>query len=138
VSRPNANPRQFRNSVIRAPFFAYRKLISPFLHAVSGSAGACRFQPTCSEYAAIAVEQHGFVRGTLLAFRRLAKCHPFHRGGFDPVPGVWRPSTADSPAAAPEQSFAPPVTIEKTGSSPASSVRSQPLAASLPYDRRQE
>jgi len=46
---------------------------------------ACRFYPTCSEYMAQAVEKHGAWRGVWLGTKRLAKCHPFHAGGFDPV-----------------------------------------------------
>lgn len=58
----------------------YKVTISPLLPP------ACRFQPTCSEYAAEAVEVHGVARGVWLAVKRLARCHPFCRGGFDPVP----------------------------------------------------
>jgi putative membrane protein insertion efficiency factor len=47
---------------------------------------ACRFYPTCSEYASQSIDRHGILRGTALALCRLAKCHPFHPGGFDPVP----------------------------------------------------
>ena len=47
---------------------------------------ACRFEPTCSAYAAEAVELHGIWRGGFLAVRRLLRCHPFARSGFDPVP----------------------------------------------------
>ena len=46
----------------------------------------CRFQPSCSTYALDALEQHGALRGTWLTLRRLGRCHPFHAGGFDPVP----------------------------------------------------
>ena len=59
---------------------AYRYLLSPWW----GS--QCRFAPTCSEYAMGAIEEHGALRGSWLALRRLTKCHPWHRGGFDPVP----------------------------------------------------
>lgn len=47
---------------------------------------ACRFTPTCSEYAAQALEKYGALRGTGLALARLSRCHPFHRGGDDPLP----------------------------------------------------
>ena len=57
----------------------YRRLISPLLPP------ACRFHPTCSRYAIESFEKHGVGRGTLLTLRRLAKCHPFHPGGYDPV-----------------------------------------------------
>jgi putative membrane protein insertion efficiency factor len=65
---------------------AYRRWISPLLHSVSGVSGACRFQPTCSEYAMVAVARHGVLYGSALAFWRLLRCNPFGRGGFDPVP----------------------------------------------------
>lgn len=59
----------------------YRRAISPLLPP------ACRFQPTCSRYAIEAIETHGAIRGSWLATKRVAKCHPFHPGGYDPVPG---------------------------------------------------
>lgn len=59
---------------------AYKRLISPVLPP------ACRFVPTCSEYAAAAIEKHGPVRGVFLAVRRIVRCAPWHPGGFDPVP----------------------------------------------------
>jgi hypothetical protein len=48
--------------------------------------GACRFEPSCSRYADEAIRKHGAIRGTRLALGRLLRCHPLHRGGFDPVP----------------------------------------------------
>ncbi len=47
---------------------------------------SCRFQPTCSRYAFEAIERHGLVRGSWLATKRLARCNPFSKGGYDPVP----------------------------------------------------
>jgi putative membrane protein insertion efficiency factor len=58
----------------------YKRFISPLLPP------ACRFAPTCSEYAMQAIAKHGALRGGILAAKRLAKCHPLHPGGFDPVP----------------------------------------------------
>ncbi|MBI2461641.1 MAG: membrane protein insertion efficiency factor YidD [Candidatus Rokubacteria bacterium] len=57
---------------------AYQLLVSPWLPP------ACRFYPSCSEYARIALLRRGLLRGGLMALRRLALCHPFHPGGFDP------------------------------------------------------
>ena len=48
--------------------------------------GACRFQPTCSHYGYDAIERHGVIKGYTLTIWRLARCHPFTRGGYDPVP----------------------------------------------------
>lgn len=46
----------------------------------------CRFTPTCSEYALEALQRYGAIKGSYLSVRRILKCHPFHKGGFDPVP----------------------------------------------------
>ncbi|MGA8055870.1 MAG: membrane protein insertion efficiency factor YidD [Burkholderiales bacterium] len=59
---------------------AYRYAISPLLGP------RCRFEPSCSSYAIEALERHGVARGTWLAVRRVSRCHPWHRGGYDPVP----------------------------------------------------
>jgi len=59
---------------------AYRLIISPLF------APTCRFQPTCSQYAIEAIERFGPWHGSWLALRRIFRCHPFHPGGYDPVP----------------------------------------------------
>jgi uncharacterized protein len=59
---------------------AYRYLLSPWW------GNQCRFSPSCSEYAMLAIDRYGAWRGTWLAMRRVTKCHPWGHGGFDPVP----------------------------------------------------
>jgi putative membrane protein insertion efficiency factor len=68
----------------------YQRWLSPLLGNV------CRFEPSCSRYAASCIEGHGALRGSLLSIQRLCKCHPFHPGGFDPPPQA-------SPLASPKQ-----------------------------------
>jgi putative membrane protein insertion efficiency factor len=58
----------------------YQKYISPL------SPPSCRFTPTCSQYATEAIEAFGAIKGTYLTIRRILKCHPFHKGGYDPIP----------------------------------------------------
>ncbi len=60
----------------------YRHLISPLFPP------SCRFQPTCSEYALTAIAHYGTVKGGCLATKRICRCHPFHPGGYDPVPSL--------------------------------------------------
>ena len=69
----------------------YQNTVGPALPA------ACRYQPTCSRYAYQAIERHGVIKGSLLAARRLARCHPFGGSGYDPVPEKMR-DTPQQPA----------------------------------------
>ncbi len=58
----------------------YKRWLSPMLP------NSCRFQPTCSSYAIEALQRHGALRGSVMAIKRIGRCHPLHPGGFDPVP----------------------------------------------------
>lgn len=69
------------------PIVAYRRVVSPFLKP------RCRFYPSCASYAEEAVRSHGALGGTVLAVRRVVKCHPFNPGGYDPVPAIARPAS---------------------------------------------
>jgi putative membrane protein insertion efficiency factor len=69
-------PRRLLAGLIRG----YQTVLSPLLPP------SCRFHPSCSQYALEAVTRHGALKGGWLAARRLARCHPFHPGGYDPVP----------------------------------------------------
>ncbi len=59
----------------------YRYTLSPLM------GGECRYYPTCSHYAEEAIREHGAIKGAWLAVKRLFRCHPWHEGGYDPVPG---------------------------------------------------
>ncbi len=69
---------------IRVTYRLYKSVLSPILHAFSPS--QCLYLPTCSEYAYVALVRFGIFKGSWLALRRLARCHPFAKGGLDPVP----------------------------------------------------
>jgi len=94
-----------RRALLAAVGF-YSRAISPALPP------RCRFYPTCSAYAAEAIEQHGAARGSWLAVRRILKCAPWHPGGVDPVPGTAGTSeaarTSSCAAAAPDPARAIP------------------------------
>jgi hypothetical protein len=70
--------------ILLATLDFYRRWLSPAIHSLKP--GGCRYLPTCSEYASIAIANHGPLRGVLLASWRLLRCNPFVRGGLDPVP----------------------------------------------------
>ena len=66
--------------------WVYRVALSPVLHALFGP--ACRFEPSCSRFAADAIRDHGLGRGAAMTFKRLARCHPLGGHGYDPVPAA--------------------------------------------------
>jgi uncharacterized protein len=80
--------------LLLAMISCYRRWLSPLVHTIG--VGGCKYLPTCSEYAATAIAMHGPLRGSTLAAWRLLRCHPFARGGLDPVPapGMRRGKTA--------------------------------------------
>ena len=84
-SSPDTTPHHARVGLVAAALLAairaYKVVVSPYL-----AAGACRFTPSCSDYAAQAIAAHGAVRGGWLAARRLARCRPWGGHGFDPIP----------------------------------------------------
>ena len=80
TSRTIVKVRGFPKLVARGLIRLYQILLSPFI------GNQCRFHPSCSTYALEAIETHGTLKGTCLAIKRLGRCHPFHSGGFDPVP----------------------------------------------------
>ena len=80
-SRSRRRPRAGLVAVILLAILSvYRRVLSPLLGP------ACRFEPSCSRYASEAIRAHGAARGSWLAVRRISRCHPYHAGGFDPVP----------------------------------------------------
>lgn len=73
------------NLLLRCLVRAYQLLVSPMLGP------RCRFHPSCSHYALEALERHGTIRGSSLSLKRLLRCHPWHPGGYDPVPEASTP-----------------------------------------------
>lgn len=67
-------------SVVLILLRAYKRFISPLLPS------SCIYQPTCSEYMMQAVQRYGVIKGVWLGIKRIARCHPFAQGGYDPVP----------------------------------------------------
>lgn len=79
--------------VVVLPIRFYRRILSPL------KPRTCRFHPTCSQYALEAILSHGVLRGCYLATRRILRCHPFHSGGYDPVPPAREQNSAQDPSA---------------------------------------
>jgi uncharacterized protein len=80
MSEPGLRPRDLAVALIRI----YQKLVGPNLPS------NCRYQPTCSQYTAEAIERFGVIRGSWLGMKRIGRCHPLRPGGYDPVPETWR------------------------------------------------
>lgn len=81
---PEAMPERQPSLAIGIVYRIYKSVLSPILHAFSP--GECLYLPSCSEYAYVALVRFGVFKGSWLAIRRLARCHPFAKGGLDPVP----------------------------------------------------
>ncbi len=81
------------SAVLRGLIRLYQLFLSPVLPP------GCRYLPTCSDYAAEAIAVHGPLRGGWLALRRLSRCHPWGGSGYDPVPGIARPTASPSSCA---------------------------------------
>jgi hypothetical protein len=91
--------------ILLATLAFYSRWLSPAIHSLGS--GGCRYLPTCSEYAAVAIATHGPVRGVALALMRLLRCHPFARGGLDPVPPLRHSCAAPAPSCGNAQAIHP-------------------------------
>lgn len=63
----------------------HQKFITPVVDSIFGAGKTCRFEPTCSHYAYHAVEKYGVVKGSFMGLSRILRCHPFAKGGYDPI-----------------------------------------------------
>jgi uncharacterized protein len=84
ISNGNRDSGQPSSKLLDFTFTIYKHTLSPVLHAVAPS--RCLYVPTCSEYAYVALSRFGIFRGSWMALVRLARCHPWGKGGLDPVP----------------------------------------------------
>ena len=79
----NSRIRKAAEYILIGTIKGYRRFISPAFPS------SCIYNPTCSVYAEIAIRRYGVIRGLRLAISRLLRCHPFRKGGYDPVPDKW-------------------------------------------------
>ena len=94
-TKPSRSAAELLRDATLAVIKFYQRAISPL------TPPTCRFYPTCSHYTYAAISRFGLARGGWLGLVRLAKCHPFHRGGFDPVPEAENKLTGSGPAPEP-------------------------------------
>ena len=80
--------------LLQLPAFFYRWCISPLLHTLCGPGSGCRYEPSCSCYWITALKLHGALHGLRLGFLRIARCHPWNAGGYDPVPEALLPNAS--------------------------------------------
>jgi len=107
----------------------YQRFISPALPP------SCRYWPSCSSYAVEAVQKHGALRGSWLALRRLGRCHPWHAGGYDPVPPVGERAAA-SKSSSHVNHAEPSSTDPHTAAQPAAEIPdARPANAEAPTPR---
>jgi hypothetical protein len=92
---PRHTSGRFVKAILLLLLRGYKRWLSPLLGA------RCRFHPSCSAYAMEAIERHGSARGSWLAVQRVARCHPLHPGGHDPVPPVEQPAPTTPDHGAP-------------------------------------
>jgi putative membrane protein insertion efficiency factor len=86
MSRPNVADRAEPDEAVSLPARALSGLVRAYRALTAGRPSPCRFEPTCSAYALEALHEHGACRGSFLAVRRIGRCHPGGRYGYDPVP----------------------------------------------------
>ena len=120
-------------AVLIALIRLYQLTLSRVLRAAFGP--VCRFEPSCSRYAAACIQSHGVLRGSLLSARRLCKCHPFHPGGYDPPPPPRGLAAAPLSTAALACPSSHPAREEPTADgSTADSIAIQPTPARIEGD----